>query len=397
MFSMQCLQNLSIAFLILYWFIFFRRYILNPYSLATGEILSECFPNLMLAGEYWSKFKLPKDPYWYQDDIIGVGMSSVCYPPNIIISIIMQKLSLNKAFLLYTYVFLLHFLFMSIGGYFLFGKGILGLIGGLLCAYSGYMIKHYPPEVATMAWIIWILVFKSPFLGGFALAISILAGYLPLALYFVYFLIFINFKAVLVALVLASPFLYRVFRYFRKSALTKTTFEDKIIIGTVPKWKILNFFLPLNLRHYINGVGFWENSFYMSPVILFSLFSFSTWWLGVLISGMFLFSVTAFKLFHKFMHRIPARWGHMVTLCLIFTTIDGLSKFPIHIQYIALGITALCLLENRNLMSYYPFHQPAIKPSEAFKEYTGKFPTGQGQIHHIITEGYKGCFRKKNI
>ena len=388
---------MEITFLILYWFIFFRKYLFNPYSLSTGEILSECFPNLMLAGEYWSKFKLPKDPYYFQDDIIGVAHSSVCYPPNILLSIIMQKLSLNKAFLLHIHVFLLHFLFMSIGGYFLFGKGVLGLIGGLLCGYSGYMIKHYPPEVATMAWITWALAFKSPVLSGFALAFSILGGYLPISLYFIYFFVFINPMAVLVALLITSPFLYRVFRYFRKSALMKATAQDKIAIGTVPKWKMLNFFLPLNLRHYINGVGFWEMSFYMSPVILFSLFSFSTWWLGVLISGVFLFSVNAFKLFHKFMHRIPARWGYIVTLCLIFTTIDGLSKCYINIQYAALGITAICLLENSNLLSYYPFHQLAMKPSEAFKEYTVEFPTEQGQIHHVITEGYKGCFRKKNI
>ena len=387
----------EIILLILYWFIFFRRYIFNPYSLATGEILSECFPNLMLAGEYWSKGKLPRDPYWYQDDIIGVGMSGVCYPPNIVMSIVMRKLSIDNAFRLYSYVFLLHFLFMSIGGYLLFGKGILGLIGGLLFGYSAVFIKHYPPIVATLAWLPWVLLFKSPFLVGFAVAISILAGYLPISLYFGYFFVFINPIGTFLGLLIASPFLYRVFRYFRKSTLIKATFQDKIAIGTVPKWKMLNFFLPLNLRHYINGVGFWETFFYMSPVILFSLVSFSSWWLGVLISGIFLFSVNAFKLFHKFMHRIPAKWGYILTICLIFTTISGLNKCCINIQYAALGITALCLLENRNLMSYAPFHQPWQRPSIALKEYTGEFPTTQGQIHHIKTEGYKGCFRKKNF
>jgi hypothetical protein len=202
-----------------------------------------------------------------------------------------------------------------------------------------------------------------------------------------------SFITLLITFILTSPFLYKIWRYFKKSIKAIETTEDKIKIGIVPKWKILNFFLPLNLRHYINGVGFWETSFYMSPVILFSFFSFSTWWWGVLISGLFLFSQKAFKIFGPFMSRIPARWGYMLTVGLIFTTIQGLSHFSLTIQYIALGITALCLLENSNLIPIWPFTQPKIMPSEAFKEYTGKWPTEQGQIHHIKTEGYKGCFR----
>lgn len=382
--------------LILYWLIFFWGYLINPFKLATGEVLSECFPNLMLAGEYWEKGKLPRDPYWYQDDIIGVGMSSVCYPPNIVMSIVMRKLSIDNAFRLYSYVFLLHFLFMSIGGYILFGRGALGLIGGLLFGYSGVMVKHYPPIVATLVWLPWALTTTtSPVLSALCLAMSITGGYLPISLYFGYMFVFINPIGTFLGLLIASPYLYRVFRHFKGSVLARTTIEDKIVIGIVPKWKMFNFFLPLNLRHYINGVGFWENSFYMSPVILFSFCMLSTWYVGVLISAVFLFSVKAFKLFYKFMHRIPARWGYILTICLIFTTIEGLSKCCINIQYVALVITALCLLENKNLMSYAPFHQPWVKPSIAFKEYTGEFPTTQGQIHHIITEGYKGCFRKK--
>lgn len=366
---------------------------MNPFRLATAEMLGECFPNIHLAGEYWIKGKLPRDPYWYQDDIIGVAMSSVCYPPNILLSIIMQKVSLNTGFILQSYLFLLHFLFMSIGGYYLFGGGALGLIGGLLFGYSAYMVKHSPPIVATMAWIPWVLYFQNPLLSGLCLAMAFLGGYLPLAIYFTYFFVFMNPLGAIVGLLLASPFLCRIYRYYRQSVLMKATAQSKMEIGCVPKWKMLNFFLPLNFRHYINGVGFWEMSFYMSPVILFSIYGRSIWWGVVCFAGIMTCSAKAFKLLAPLAHRIPARWAHMLTIGLIFTTISGLSRFSLTTQYIVLGVTALCLLENSNLITYWPFTQPWIKPSEAFKKYTGEWPTTQGQIHHIITDGYKGCFR----
>jgi len=387
---------MEIIFLILYWLFFFRKELINPFRLATAEVLSECFPNIMLAGEYWSKGKLPRDSYFYQDDIMGAAMSSVCYPPNIVLSIVMRKLSLNKAFALQMYVFLSHFLVASVGGYVLFGGGPLGLIGGLLFGYSGYMVKHYPPIVATMAWIPWALAFKGVFLPAICLSMAFLAGYLPIAIYFTYFFVFMNPLGAICGLLIASPFLCIVGRRYSRSVLREATAQSKMRIGCVPKWKMLDFFLPMNFRHYINGVGFWEMSFYMSPVVLFSFWGKGNWWLVVVFASMFLFWRYIFEIWQFFMHRIPARWGHMVTVGLIFTTISGISKFSVPIQWGAIGITALCLLENSNLITYWPFTQPWIKPSEAFKEYTGKWPTAQGQIHHIVTGGYQGCFRKKS-
>jgi hypothetical protein len=52
------------------------------------------------------------------------------------------------------------------------------------------MVKQQPCILHTIAWLPWALAFKNPLITGSFLALSILGGYLPLVIYFVYGYVF---------------------------------------------------------------------------------------------------------------------------------------------------------------------------------------------------------------
>lgn len=111
-----------------------------------------------------------------------------------------------------------------------------------------------------------------------------------------------------------------------------------------------------------------------------------------------------FRLFHKVMLRIPARWMYFVNLTLVFLGIQGayvLTQFMPELTNLLLLLQAWFLVTlHSRLWPMSPFVQRWEKPSKAFGKWDDKLPVPQrlilpypirtGQIHHQKTIGYCG-------
>jgi hypothetical protein len=176
-----------IYILIGYWFIFYHKYILNPFRLSYGDNLYLFFPSERLCGEYWRKCQIPKDDYYYED-VLGVK-TGVLYPVNILFSIIESILPLDTAFIVHVWNILLHSLATSLIAYYLFGQGLVGLFGALAWGYYAYHIKQDLFYVQAFTWITATLycVHHNLWLyAGASFGMLILSGIPTLTMYFLF-------------------------------------------------------------------------------------------------------------------------------------------------------------------------------------------------------------------
>lgn len=170
-----------------YWLFFYRRVLMHPYSMAHSELLEYDFGILRLAGEYWKKGELPHDDYYY-DDFIGVR-PMLLYPPNILVSIWMAVLDLDRAFVVLLYNVLVHILITSFLAFNLFNGGLVGLFGALAWTYMGY---HQQQSITRTGGFLWLtatllcLKLGLPVLAGISLGLMVLIANPPYTLYFCY-------------------------------------------------------------------------------------------------------------------------------------------------------------------------------------------------------------------
>ena len=175
--------------LIGYWLLFYGHILINPFKIASSEILEYDFPIMRLAGECWKKGHLPHDEYYY-DDFVGVR-PMLLYPINILCSYIIASVNLDLSFKILVYNVLFHNLFTSIFAYYLFGQGLIGLFGALAWGYCGYHIQQSITRTQGFCWLTATLlaITTGHFIwAGVCLGMMILCANPPYTLYFCYFI-----------------------------------------------------------------------------------------------------------------------------------------------------------------------------------------------------------------
>ena len=172
--------------LILFHLLFFRRfYFIDPFCYATSEPLELEFPAGRYLGEQLRQGKIPLDDPYHFPHYASHPILSTFYPPHMLISVIQSMLPLNLAWLLHSWLSVLHFLFASIGAYLLFsvyGDPWLAFLGAITLAHMGYACKQNAPIIYTLAWAPWLLWAAETHqvgLFGLSLGMGILAGYWP--------------------------------------------------------------------------------------------------------------------------------------------------------------------------------------------------------------------------
>jgi hypothetical protein len=289
--------------------IFFRRFLFSePLLYAGGETLANFFPLYHFLGQAYSSGQLPLwDPYYYFP-IVGVNFSGAFYPPNILISVLINALDLNSGFVVLSLSNVLHYLLASGATYLLLRR--LGtnrpaaLLAGLIYAYSGFVVKsfHQPCIINTMAWfpLSFAMYHRSltrrwdaSVLAGLPVALAFLAGYLSLTLYAYaamgLWALYLALRDTLAARrIQLRPVLYFLIAFWTGFALSSLQnlptleystysirhigqdFESLTSLGSLPPFHFLHFLSPqffgaTHIHQWISDwvyVGFWEVCYY---------------------------------------------------------------------------------------------------------------------------------------
>ena len=384
--------------------------------ISRSELLSTFFPTWIWQGRTWLKGKVPKhDPFYWLNAHAHPVISSY-YPPGIISSVLGALLPLNAAFSVLVLSLYLHVLFAGIGWLILFKAWAatpIALFGALTMTLAGYNWKQQPCFQYTVAWFPWILygiATNNNLIAGFSLGMTILAGYYPVgiqvaAIGFTFFFLWPGRTlpwipiGVLIGLPQLIPFIKYLPRTIRAGG-----HDD---IGKVPWWHPITLVVPRAFRYNINGVGYWEMSYYVGLVPLLVIWhATSSAWAIMVIAYLLMIGVGATSL-----PRIPARWSYAFQFSLGWLATSGLWNMclPDRVVYLLCFIQAAdLLLNNGGLLVTRPYSELPRRPSRAFKnrltEYLGKpdgrvsglpYPLFTGHINEIKTLGYSGGMQLK--
>ncbi len=407
--------------IVAYWLLFFHKIIANPYIIASSEALTYDFPCMIHSGKYWRKGKLPQDPYHFKD-YLGVVIGQL-YPLNILYSYITTYISLNAAWILQVSNLLLHNLATAILAYYLFGQGLIGLFGALVWGFAGYHIKQNLWYVQGFTWItatILAMEYQSGIMVGICLGMLYLCANPRFSIYFTYCCLgfalvrwWFPLEAIPIVLAISGYHIYRQWRYSRGSVTASRTYKNKVAIGKVPLWYYFTMFIPTGYQDYIDGVGYQEMAYYITPIAgFFMLFGRGHCWILLAVAILLSTGKQLFKTFNKLMMRFPQVWGYFAMLGAIVLAVDGLRRFElgqIQLSLIVLA-TAILLLHNSKLLPLYPFAQWTRKPSEFFDTPLLKFlgsqpyrvnnlpyPVYRGNANNIMTCGYTGGNHLKSL
>lgn len=388
--------------------LFFRRfYFVDPYCYATSEALDTAFPSSRVLGEWYRRgCRGEIDPYYYPY-FSSIPFLQTFYPPNILQAVIGTFLPLDAAFILFSFYMVSHFLLASIGAYFLFGGGIVGLFGAITFAYMGYNVKQNACINCTVAWTPWLLLGASthnPILFGIALAMGTLAGYWPLWIYLVpmagFWMGHESLDGILIGASLSLPQIWLAVKYYPKSVRSGKSAGDKTSIGCI------------NLKMLLEGA--FPGSVTMGDSVFSTEYTYSVGILGLMLAVLsppWLLCLTAlfyllasgtalYSILSPFMLRIPARWTYFMGVCLAIGAVYGFREMPPKWQAVILLLQAwnLCITHS-HLWPMQPFCQRTERPSHAFGEWKNlpvphriplPYPVTTGQIHHQPTLGYCG-------
>ncbi|HRZ15750.1 MAG TPA: hypothetical protein P5110_09610 [Candidatus Omnitrophota bacterium] len=391
---------LAIFFLI-FWFPVIR----NPFYYAYGEALDCDFPTFRLCGEYWRRFKIPEDPYYFKD-LIGARAGTL-YPVNIVMSWISSFFNVNGAWIVYVITGLAHFFATSVLAYFMFGQGPYGIFGALAWAYGAYHIKTTLWYLETFTWITAAITFAElhmPFWSGISLGMLLLAGHPVMVVYFsMLFVPYLIIKQFMPSPIYLALGFYQWWRYFKYSKISVRKSQVADDTGNLPFWVYLLSIFPIRYREFISKIGPEEWSFYVGPVV-FALALFGRGHCWALIAIAIVLSTGRFNFLKQ---RFAYRWGYFAMLGIVVLAVDGLRSLNTsQLTICAISvITAISLLHNQYLIRPYPFAQFTERPSKYFLnsflkylEFHAKgyrvnnlpYPVYTGQINHIQTPGYTG-------
>ena len=333
-------------YLVIYWFIFWQKFLRNPYLLSTSEIATTNFPHWIWMGRKWRA----TDEIYYKYPA-SIPFMSMWYFPNVLVSKLSRYLSLDSAFKLYVYFILAHYLLASIIAY-----KVLGLFGALTLTYAGYCIKPQTPSfVYTMTWMPGMII-PGP-MGIFSCFMAITGGYWPILVYFMPVAVFLN-PWCLLGLIPALPQIISFLYYWPKSVRHKA--DTDRTLGRIPFWKLKDLILPTNNTSPTNGVHYPEMAMYMGIAPLF-IWHLSWWWIPVLISG--LIGIGALPQFQ----RIPSRIVYLLTFSIVCIFVPNTTN-----HFLCL-LQAVLLLMNNSIYPSFPFSQWWDKPSKIYPkfDYTG--------------------------
>jgi len=310
------------ALIALYNFLFFSKFWKNPYLNHTSEIATTFFPHWHWIGNSLRKLKFPFTDQLYYKYPASIPFLSTFYPPHFLSAFIGSFLSLDNSFRLFTYLILSHYIlgsFLAFEMFSLWTSPPVALFGALTLMYSGYSIKIQQPCIAyTLAWIPGI--FLGGGFGAFSFAMVVYAGYYPIFVYVLPFILYAHPVESFFGCILGLPQLILFFVYLRKSVRWKNPLNQDKNFGRVPILKLLEFFLPIKRRIHTHGVMFMEMCMYMSPLIfLFMWFSHSRFWIVLLFGILVTIGVI------PAVQRIPARALYLMTLSLSILAVDGLA------------------------------------------------------------------------
>lgn len=357
---------LQILFLISYWFIFWQKFLRNPYLLSTSEIASTYFPFWLSMGRKWKA----KDDIYYKYPA-SIPFLSMWYPPNVLFACISKLICIDKAFCLYIWFILGHYLLAS----FLAFK-VMGLFGALTLTYAGYCIKPQTPSfVYTMCWIPGM--FLPGFWGAFSLGMAILGGYWPILIYMLPCLIFNPMAAfgLLVGLPQIIPFV----GYWKRSV----RYGEKINLsfGKLHLTKLKDLFWPTSSVSLVNGVHYPEAEMYVGIAILF-IWKASWWWVVLCIALLISLGLL------RPLQRIPMRSLYLATFCIALLS----KSFGIkgNWEFLLLILQGYLLLRNSSIYPSFPFSQWWQRPSKIYpkSDYTG-------YLLGIKKNDYRGAFALK--
>ena len=366
----------------------------------------------------WSTWRIPKyDPYYWLSSHSHPVVSTY-YPPSAMASALFGKtVLLDRAFSCLVNLLLMHTIFGCVGWYMLvrgFSSPLVAIFGALTFTLAGYNWKQQPCSQYTFAWFPWMLLgvaTNNQWLAGAALGMTFLAGYYPIGLQTIAIAIgaAICWRAhlwfvpigVLIGTVQLIPFL----RY-----LPKTIRANKVSdIGKVPWWHFASLIFPKAFRFNVNGVGYWEMSYYVGLIPLLTIWYTRSRAVGLAFVAICLMLGACGKL----LPRIPARFSYTFQFALIWCAIDGMNRMNLSNHIVA----TLCLLQafdlwhnNSPLLVNHPYAELYKKPSQAFNTKLTRFleanlgdarvsglpyPLFTGHINKLKTLGYSGGMQLK--
>ena len=386
-------------------------------KLARSELLSTFFPTWLWQGREWSKWRIPKyDPY-YWINAHAHPVISTYYPISAIGGVISRGYSVDSRFKFLLYIMLLHVLFGFLGFYFVINQwsnGLVALFGAITFTLASYNWKQQPCYQYTVAWFPWLLLGiakGSILLSGISFGMILLAGYYPIGIQTALIAgcasILWNSPPywMLIGTLIGLPQLIPFIKYLPKTIRTRKISD----IGKVPWWHFASLVFPKAFRFSINGVGYWEMSYYIGLIPLLTIwYTRSAAVILLLIALLLVLGVCG-----KHLPRIPARFLYTFQFALIWCAITGLANLNLSNHVVAI----LCLIQafdlwhnNSPLLINHPYAELYNKPSYAFNTRLTRFletnlgnnrvsglpyPLFTGHINRLKTLGYSGGMQLK--
>ena len=383
--------------------------------LSRSELLSTFFPTWIWQGREWSQWRIPRyDPY-YWINAHAHPVISTYYPPNILSATIFHKASINNKWRGLISCVILHILLSFIGWLCLlssFSNSLISLFGAITLTLAAYNWKQQPCFQYTVAWFPWMLygiATHNTLIAGISLGLTILAGYYPIGIQTcaIAFLASIHWHTnplwIPIGVVIGLPQLIPFIKYLPKTIRANAHDE----IGNVPWWHFASLISPRSYRYNVNGVGYWEMSYYVGIIPLLTVWyttSLAVW----LLMGSICLMLGAYW---KHLPRIPARWSYTFQFSLIWCAVNGLAKLNLSnsVMYVLIGLQTFDLIwHNKDLLVNHPYAELYQKPSWAFNTRLTRYlegcknrisglpyPLFTGHINGLHTLGYSGGMQLK--
>jgi len=384
--------------------------------LSRSELLSTFFPTWLWQGREWSKWRIPKyDPY-YWINAYSHPVISTFYPPHAVSALFSSMVRINCAFSAFLWNIFSHVIFGFIGW-----CQLIGPFGAITFTLAGYNWKQQPCFQYTIAWFPWLLLGIAKgnlWLSGISFGMIILAGYYPVGIQITLIALSYSFVAgtgllwtlfgTLIGAIQLIPFL----RYLPKT-IRANKHDD---IGKVPWWHFIHLFFPKATRWNVNGVGFWEMSYYIGIIPLLTIWYTTSKALVLVMAA----AILMLGFLSPHLPRIPARWSYTFQFALIWCAVNGLNNLNLSPE-VLLILCAIQLFDllwyNFALLTNRPYSELWNRPSHAFNtaltRYIGSrknekkcekmafrvsglpYPLFTGHVNKIKTLGYSGGMQLK--
>lgn len=404
------------AILILFWFVFFRKFFWSPFSFATGEHLENYFTYWRWCGE-----QIRKGKTWLKDDLYYFRPGSIpflnsFYPPHLITSLLGSFLSINLAFILYTFQLLAHYLFASIFAYkllLLLGfSPVVCIMGATSLVYFQRFVNLNGSLAYTPCWLpflLWAIVVGNPYLTAIGVLMMLLGGYLPMILYLSplimgFGITFHAYLGLFMGCCLCLPQLVNICQYYRHTVRGNASYSERGK-GSTPLSYIL--YIYIHILKNTNGVLFVEYSFRIGRVMAVMCIFCTNW-------ALWMIAITAFYLMmgkysrSPIFFRIPAKWSYLLGPVMVLMACDGISGLTIVWPFAVIHLIDL-LLTHPQIMFLWPFTEKPIKPSLAFEGKLAQYVANDGKVSNLPwplragygtntrTLGYKGGSSLKDL